>query len=251
MSLPSIDALLSFGVFIGYRSLVTTSLSGIAKREIFQNTTTIKIIKTTPFLELLGKGFQPYSLKYLTTTPVQLASFRAASSIVPLQMDPAARGAMIGFLSSGIETSVNNIWNVFATRFIQGQGWGIAKEEGVSLLTRGLLPVLMHRISSSVIFWSIYEKLHKKENPYHPGLNGIIAGTVQVCFTSPFYIATTLRQGKNPPQENLLLLFKKITKQEGVVKGLFFRGLVPRLCLSWLTSGPLMSLIEKYNIVSR
>ena len=157
---------------------------------------------------------------------------------------------MIGCMSSGIEASVNNAWNVLETRFIQGQKWNIIKQEGPSLLAKGLSSALIHRVLSGAVFWSSYEKLHQY-SPEHPSLAGIGAGMIQVCSTAPFYISKTLKQGENPPIEPLWLLFKKKIKNQGLVRGLFLPGLIPRLAQSILIGGPLVVLFEKNQIIHR
>jgi hypothetical protein len=220
-----------FGLSL-YRSVIATPLEGIARREI------------------LWKGFQPNSLKYLTRTGVQISSLACASWIVPSQIDVTVRGALLGIVSSTMEATVNNGWNVLVTRFVQGQGWGVIKQEGLHFLSRGLSPALMHRSLSGSIFWGTYETLHQI-NPQHPAITGMGAGIIQVGCTAPFYIATTLRQGQNRPPETLLFLFKNRVQHQGWIKGLFLPGLVPRCTLSLLTSGLLMTLLEKYRIIQR
>lgn len=250
MEFPSFptEAVVSFGTFGIARALVVTPFEGCAKKEILLKATTSEVIRSISFLSL-WKGVQPNILKFSTRTPVQIGSVKLASSLLP-PMDPTIRGGLIGLFSSGLEATVNNSWNVFVTRFVQGQGWRVIKQEGFPLLYKGLSPALAHRSLSNVIYWSSYEKFHQL-NPNNSALNGIIAGTIQVCLTAPFYIATTLRQGINPPKENLFSLFRNIVNDQGFARGLFFRGLVPRLLQSWLTSAPLMMLIEKYGVVSR
>lgn len=232
-----------------YNAIVTTPLNGIAKLEILNNLSTRKVISETSFLKLY-RGIEPNVLKALSKTAVQTSSVKLASSIVPLQLDPAIRGTMIGCVSSGIEASVSNAWNVLETRFIQGQKWNIIRKEGISLLTKGLSSALIHRVLSGTVFWGSYEKLHQ-HSPNHPSLAGIGAGMIQVCSTAPFYISKTLKQGKNPPNGPLWLLFKKRVKSQGVLQGLFLPGLIARLAQSILIGGPLVALFEKNQIIHR
>lgn len=243
------QAVLPFFTLSLYRAFISTPLDGITKREIFYNCSTIQVISKTSFLELY-KGIQPSTLKSLSRTVVQTSSIKLASSVIPSQLDPAMRGIAIGCLSSGIEASISNAWNVLETRFIQGQGWNVIRQEGLLLLTKGLSPTLLHRALSGAVFWSTYEKL-RQVVPNQPALTGMGAGITQVCTTAPFYIAKTLRQAKNPPTETLFPLFKKIIKNQGLIRGLFLPGLAPRLTLSICTSGPLMALFEKYQIIHR
>lgn len=243
------QAILPFLGLSLYRTCIATPLEGIAKREILFKSSTIQVVSNISFLELY-RGTQPNALKFLSRTVVQISSVKAASLAVPSQLDPAIRGVTIGCLSAGMETSVNNIWNTLGTRFIQGQGWKVIRQEGLLLLTRGLSPALLHRSLSGAVFWSAYEKLHQAA-PKYPALTGMGAGIIQVCITAPFYITTTLRQAKNPPTEALGPLCKKIIKNQGLARGLFLPGLAPRLTLSICTSGPLMALFEKYQIIHR
>lgn len=243
------QAILPFFTLSLYRALVSTPLDGITKREIFYNCSTIQVLSKTSFLELY-KGMQPSMLKSLSKIAVQTSSIKLASSVIPSQLDPGIRGIAIGALSSGMEASVSNAWNVLETRFIQGQGWNVLQQEGLLILTKGLSPTLLHRALSGAVFWSTYEKL-RQAVPNQPVLTGMGAGITQVCTTAPFYIAKTLRQAKNPPTEPLWPLFKKIIKNQGLVRGLFLRGLAPRLILSVCTSGPLTALFEKYQIIHR
>jgi hypothetical protein len=232
-----------------YRTCIATPLEGITIREILFNQSTQKIIRNTPFFEFY-RGFQPNGFKFLSKTVVQISSLKIASSLIPSQLDASIRGIMIGILSAGMETSVNNAWNVFGTRFIQGQRWNIIKQEGPLLLTKGLSSALLHRALSGAVFWSVYEKLHQIY-PDSPALTGTGAGIVQVCSTTPLYITKTLRQRKNPPTEPLWILFKKIIKKQGLVQGLFLPGLIPRLALTVFTSGPLVILLERHQIIQR
>jgi len=232
-----------------YNAIVTTPLNGITKLEILNNLSTRKVISKTSFLKLY-RGIEPNILKSLSKTVVQTSSVKLTSLIIPSQLDSAIRGTMIGCISSGIEASVNNAWNVLETRFIQGQKWNIIKREGLSLFTKGLSSTLIHRVLSGTVFWSSYEKLHQ-HSPEHPSLAGVGAGMIQVCSTAPFYISKTLKQGKNPPIEPLWLLFKKKIKNQGLVRGLFLPGLIPRLAQSILIGGPLVVLFEKNQIIHR
>ena len=151
-----------------YNAIVTTPLNGIAKLEILNNLSTRKVISKTSFLKLY-RGIEPNILKSLSKTVVQTSSVKLASSIIPSQLDPAIRGTMIGCISSGIEASVSNAWNVLETRFIQGQKWSVIKQEGLSLFTKGLSSTLIHRVLSGTVFWSSYEKLHQY-SPEHTSL---------------------------------------------------------------------------------
>lgn len=250
-SSSAIGAFLSFSALSIYRTSLTTPLEGITKREILSEspTTTVKVIRSTPFIDL-WKGLQPNSLRTFTKTYTQIASFKVASWSVPTQLDPGVRGILIGTLSSGLEAGVTNAWNVLITRFIQGQGWGVIKQEGPRLLSKGFIPAFIHRSSSGSIFFGVYEKLNQVY-PNHPAWSGVCAGLVQVTLTSPFYITTVLRQGKNPPSERLVPLIFKIGKTQGWMRGLVFRGLIPRSIQSVATSAPLMILLEKYGILHR
>lgn len=237
-----------------YRLAVGVPLDGITKREILEQTTTWRVIRSTPVLEL-RRGFQPNAVKYLTSSYLQFGSTWVASYATPVELPPAMRGIMIGMITSSMEASVKNIWNVLVTRFIQGQGWSVLKQEGTALLTRGLSPALLHRGLSSSIYWGLYEPLHKRY-PEHTFAVGSGVGVFQVCATAPFYITAVRRQaklkeGEPPLPKSLTDLFKLIARTEGVGRGLFLRGVVPRLVHSALTSGPLMFTLEKYNLIHR
>ncbi|MGH2613050.1 MAG: hypothetical protein ACRDFB_08400, partial [Rhabdochlamydiaceae bacterium] len=241
-----------FTGFTVYRLGIGVPLDGLTKREILEKTTPLKIMQTTPILEL-RKGFQPNAIKYFTSSYVQVGSTWIASHATPTQLPPTLRGAMIGMITSSMEASVKNVWNVLVTRFIQGEGWSVLQKEGASLLTKGLSPALLHRGSSSILYWSLYEPFHKKY-PNHPVEVGLSVGIFQVCSTSPFYVAAVVRQAKPGDKllpKSLIALFRLIAKNEGVGQGLFLRGLAPRLVHSILTSGPLMFLLEKYKLIHR
>lgn len=176
-------------------------------------------------------------------------SIKFASWITPTSFDPAVRGANIGVIASVIEGSTNNTFNSIATRFVQRQNWKSVKKEP-TLIARGVSPAVLHRMVSNVIYWSIYEKV-RSLNPDHPVASALLAGTSQVCLTAPLYITATLRQGINPPSEYLIPLFAKIIKEHGFWRGLFLRGLIARIFLSWGTSVALITLIEKHKVISR
>ncbi|MBP7075234.1 MAG: hypothetical protein KBA81_07620 [Rhabdochlamydiaceae bacterium] len=243
-----------FTGFSAYRLAIGVPLEGVTKREILERKTTLKVIQSTPVLEL-RRGFQPNAIKYLSSSYLQIGSTWLASSLTPTQLPPTLRGVLIGVLTTSMEASVRNVWNVLVTRFIQGDNWNVVQKEGVSLLTKGLSPALLHRGFSSTVYWGLYEPLHNRY-PGNPFGVGFAVGIIQVLSTSPFYIATVRRQAKLNPGEaplpkSLRDLMKQIAKSEGVVRGLFVRGLTPRLIHSTLTSGPLMFMLEKYHIIHR
>lgn len=246
-----VNAFFSFSGFSLYRAVIGTPLDGIAKREIlsFIPTTTWKVIRSVNPLDL-WKGFQPTSLRLFTRTYAQVISFNVSSRIAPKQLDPALRGALIGLGSSFIEVGVNNAFNSLATRFVQGQGWNVLKQEGPGLLTKGFSSALLHRNLSGIIFWSVYEKLNHITS-YHPAYSAVGAGVIQVSLTSPLYITMILRQGKASTSESLWYLFKRIRREKGGLKGLFFPGLVPRLVHSLATSSFFMMLLEENRIILR
>ena len=241
-----------FTGFAAYRLAVGVPLDGLTKREILEKTTTWKVLQTTPVFEF-RRGFQPNAIKYFTATYLQTSSTWIASNAIPTKLPPALRGVMMGITTSSLEVSVKNVSNVLVTRFIQGQGWNVIRQEGASLLTKGLSPALLHRGLSSSIYWGFYEPLHH-HYPNHPFWVGLSVGIFQVCLTSPFYITAVQRQAKiseKTPPKTLINLFRLIAKNEGLRRGLFLRGLMPRLVHSALTSGPLMFLFEKYNLIHR
>jgi hypothetical protein len=239
----------SFAGLSAYRTLIGTPLEGIAKRTVLFKSTPRQVIALTPFRDL-WKGFQPNILKTVSKTYVQVGSVNVASHLIPTEIDPQYRGAFMGITSSSMEVSIQNIWNVLGTRFIQGERWSVVKKEGVSLFYQGLSPALLHRSLSGAIFWSAYEKLNQL-SPHHSAVTGTCAGLIQVAFTSPLYITAVLRQGKDRPPESLGRLMVKIGRGQGWIRGLFLRALVPRSLLSIATSGPLMMLLEKYKVVHR
>ena len=236
-----------FTGFTAWRLAVGVPLDGITKREILENKTTLSILRATPFREL-GRGFQPNAFKYLTSSYLQLGSTWVASRITPTELPPVVRGVMFGIFTSSMEASVKNVFNVLVTRFIQGEGWSMVWKEGPALLTKGLFPALLHRGFSSALYFGLYEPLHKKY-PQHTFAVGFGVGITQVVITSPFYQAAVLQQAKPtvpPLPESLNELFKRIFK-----KGLAIRGIAPRLVHSALTSGPLMYLLEKHQLIHR
>jgi hypothetical protein len=243
------QAVLPFLCLSFYNALVSTPLNGVTKLEILNNLSTSKVLSRTSLLKLY-RGLEPNILKSLSKIALQTSSVKLSSSIIPSQLDPVVRGTIIGCASAGIEATVNNAWSVLETRFIQGQKWKIIKQEGPSVLTRGLSSAFMHRILSGTVFWGSYEKLHQCV-PENPSLAGMGAGMIQVCATAPFYISKTLRQGRSPPAEPLWLLFKTKIKKQGLIQGLFLPGLIPRLAQSILIGGPLMTLLEKKQIIYR
>lgn len=230
------------------RAGVGTPLDSVATREILDKKNTVQVIREMTVFDF-WKGFQPNFLKFATRTPAQLVSVKVSSSVVPLELDPAVRGACIGILSNGMEITVLNGWNSLRTRFIQGQSWQVLHQEGASLLTKGLSSAFAHRALSGAIFWSVYEKL-KAEYPSHGAAVSTFSGVVQVLTTAPFYIAAIYKQQKGAPKEHLHRTIVRIFKAQGV-RGLFFPALVPRLVHSAVTSAPLMWMMEKLHLIER
>ncbi len=248
------DFLYAFTGFTAYRLVIGIPLDGLTKREIIYRSTTWKVLQSTPLLDY-RKGAQPSALKYFSTSYVQLGTTWVASWITPTGLPPTIRGAMIGTITTCLDTSVKNVWGVLATRFIQGEGWEVLQRERFSLVTKGLSSAMLHRGLSSTIYWSLYEPLHKRF-PEHTFGVGFGVGIFQVCSTAPFYITAVRRQaklkeGEPPLPKNLWGVMKEIARTEGIVRGLFLRGLFPRLIHSALTSGPLMYLLEKFKLIHR
>lgn len=248
------DLISTFTGFTAYRLIIGIPLDGVTKREIIDRSTTWKVLQQTPLLDY-RRGAQPNAIKYFSTSYVQLGTTWCASWITPTGLPPSIRGAMIGTITTCLDTSVKNVWGVLVTRFIQGEGWDVLKRERFSLATKGLYSAMLHRGVSSTIYWSLYEPLHKRFPEHTLGV-GFGVGMFQVCSTAPFYITAVRRQAKpkegTPPLPKTLLgLMKEIARTEGVVRGLFLRGLFPRLIHSALTSGPLMYLLEKYKVIHR
>jgi hypothetical protein len=230
------------------RAGIGTPLDAVATREILLQKNTVQVIREMTLPDF-WKGFQPNVLKFATRTPAQLVSIKVSSSVVPVNLDPAIRGVFIGILSNGMEITVLNGWNALRTRFIQGQGWQVLRQEGASLLTKGLSSAFAHRALSGAIFWSVYEKL-RHEYPSHGAAVSTISGVVQVISTAPFYIAAIYKQQKGAPKEHLHQTIVRIFKAQGI-RGLFLPALAPRLVHSAVTSAPLMWMMEKLHLIER
>jgi len=230
------------------RAGVGTPLDAVATREILLHKNTSQVIREMAIPDF-WKGFQPNLLKFATRTPAQLCSVKIASSIVPMDFDPAVRGIFIGVFSNGMEIAVLNSWNSLRTRFIQGEGWTVLNKEGASLLTKGLSSAFAHRALSGAIFWSVYEKLREKY-PSQGAAVSTFSGVVQVISTAPFYIAAIHKQGKGATPEHLHRTILRIFKTQGM-RGLFLPALAPRLAHSALTSAPLMWMMEKLHLIQR
>jgi hypothetical protein len=231
------------------RTFVGTPLDVVATREILLHQNTRQILRGTPF-SMYRRGFGPNLVKFSVRTPVEFCSMKIASSAVPLSLDPAVRGIGMGILKTGMEVFVINIFNALRTRFIQGQGWGVIQQEGVSVLTKGLSAAFAHRASSSAIFMGTYEKL-KENSSSNPAILGTLSGIIQVVSTSPFYIATTRRQRKNAFPERLDQTLTRLYSMQGLLRGVVLPGLAPRLVHSVVISGPLMWVMEKLQLIHR
>jgi hypothetical protein len=155
----------------------------------------------------------------------------------------------MGILSNGMETGLANVWNSLRTRFIQGEDWRVLKEEGASVLTKGLSSALVHRMLSGAIFWSVYEQL-KEKYPSHGKTVSAMTGVVQVILTSPFYIAATFRQRKGASSEYLHRTLFHLFKTQGM-RGLFLPALAPRIVHTLVITPPLMWLMEKIQLIHR
>lgn len=230
------------------RAFVATPLDAVATREILNDQNTLQVVRKMEPSDF-GKGFQPNMLKFTTRTPVQFGAVKLSSWMVPLHYDAAFRGVLIGIYSSAMETGFVNGWNALRTRFIQGQNWTVLKEEGTSVLIRGLSSALLHRALSGAIFWAFYEKL-KNKYPSHGAAVSTISGVVQVLSTAPLYITATYRQRKGAPPEFLHCTLWHLFQTHGA-RRLFVPALAPRLVHSAITSAPLMWLMEKLNLVHR
>jgi hypothetical protein len=230
------------------RAGVGTPLDAVATREILLRKSTLQVIREMTLPDF-WKGFQPNLLKFVTRTPAQFCSVKIASSIAPIDFDPAVRGIFIGVLSNGMEIAVLNGWNSLRTRFIQGEGWRVLNKEGASLLTKGLSSAFAHRALSGAIFWSVYEKL-KDKYPSQGAAVSTFSGVVQVISTAPFYIAAIHKQGKGAAREHLHRTIIHIFKTQGIGR-LFLPALAPRLAHSALTSAPLMWMMEKLQLIQR
>ncbi|HEY5234863.1 MAG TPA: hypothetical protein VIJ14_01690, partial [Rhabdochlamydiaceae bacterium] len=116
------------------RAVIGTPLDAIGTREIVHHQNALQVLKGMTASDY-WRGFQPNLLKFATRTPVQFAAVKVSSLMVPTDYDAAIRGLLIGVLSSSMETATINGWNALRTRFIQGQGWEILRQEGASVLT--------------------------------------------------------------------------------------------------------------------
>lgn len=236
-----------FGVV---RAVVGTPIDVVATREILHNKTTFQVLRETPYPDY-RRGFQPNTMKFVIRTPAQFLFTKFFSSVIPTNLNPAIRGFTLGLLISGAETSLFNIFNSARTRFIQGTGWRELRQEGPSVLIKGLTAAWSHRALSSGIFYAVYEPL-KQQYPNQGMAVSTCSGIVQVILTSPFYITTTERQRENAVSEPLYRTIIRLYNLHGFFKGLVFPALVPRLVHTTLITGIFMKLMDdKLGLIHR
>ncbi|MGD0664623.1 MAG: hypothetical protein ABSA17_02685 [Rhabdochlamydiaceae bacterium] len=250
----SLSSAAAFTVFTGWRLIIGWPLDGLYRREIIQDASTLKVIRSTPLSEF-KRGFQPTAIKYFTATPLQITSTWFASRITPTDLPPAIRGVLFGIITSTIEGSVKNTQNVLVTRFIQGDKWNVVRKEGSALFGKGAFPTVLHRGFSSCIFWGLYEPLHKRF-PNHSILVGTAVGLVQTGLTTPLANLAPLMHAKQDPNKKshpttMWDHVKELKKTQSLARMLLGRGLGPRGFHSLLTSGPLMGLYNYFNVVQR
>jgi len=242
----------AYAAFPTYRIVAGFPFYTTGKREILSNTHALDVIKL--FREKKGefsKGFKPYAGLCLTFYTQPATTF-AATKLVPTDLSPATRGFLIGWLTSSFDAALKNPLNSIFVRVIEHQKPSEMIKEGPRLLWRGITFNLLHRWSSGIVFWSLYEPLHKRM-PDRPLSIGFAVGLIQTAATSPFYIAYTLSQSKFDPFPGTypIAYLRNVARTRGVWKGLFLRGLLPRSLHSAITSAPLMYILEKYNLIHR
>jgi hypothetical protein len=235
-----------FGVF---RAAVGGPFDVFAIKNILERQTLQTIWKTTP-LPYFWKGFQPNALKLGLRTPVQFALLKLTSSAIPANENRAVWGFFLGSITTVAEAILFNGLNSLKTRFIQGQGWSVLKQEGPRMLGNGFIASCCHRALSGGIFYAVYEPL-KKEHPHHAVITSTLAAIVQVVSTAPFYIAAAERQSKNAVREPLHQTIHRLFKTHGFYQGLVYPGLIPRLGHSILITGIFMRWIEHNGYISR
>ena len=198
------------------------------------------------------RGFVPNTIRTCIRSPVQYLSLQAGSSAYTTAVPerwregaPALRGVCVGFASALAESLVNTPLRVAQTLAVTGGSVGPAlRAEGVALLMRGFEGTLAHRLLSGAVFYGVYEHAIGLGAPV--GAASLLAGTLQVTTSSPFYAVAVHRQrsGSDVQGHVLRIAAQLAAERGGAWRALFLPALAPRLLHSWIVSPLVMWVID-------
>ncbi|ESK87887.1 likely mitochondrial carrier protein [Moniliophthora roreri MCA 2997] len=185
-----------------------------------------------------------YMLTYDHLLNVTLPPLLPAAA-VPLAAGVIARSA-ISTLVSPLELIRTNLQstplsadNPHTLRSVLRSIGGLAKEQGVLSLWRGLGPTLWRDVPFSGIYWAGYESCkrgfakYNREGTWVAFVGGAVSGTSAALLTSPLDVVKTRRQALVMSSSGAaqltssLQLIKQIVRTEGV--SALFAGLTPRI----------------------
>lgn len=197
------------------------------------------------------RGFIANSIRTSIRSPVHYASLQVGSAlyaqVVPAQLREFAafRGIFIGMLSAVVESVVNTPLRVVQTLAVTGGALRPAlREHGLALLARGFEGTLLHRLLSGAVFYGTYE--HALNAGLPVAASSLVAGTLQVTLSSPFFAVAVHRQraGSDVQGHALRIAAQLARERGGIFRALILPGLAPRLVHSWIVSPLVMWVVD-------